>query len=637
MKLVRGAWKLLVGIKDALVLLFMLCFFAALFAILSARPNPGAVKDGALVLNLDGMIVEQAARADPLTVISGGEGPREFQTRDLVRALDTARSDARVKVVVLDLDRFMGGYPAAVAQVGDAIARVRAANKPVLAFATAYSDSAYRLASNASEIWVDPLGGTLFSGPGGSQLYYKGLIDKLGVTAHIYKVGRYKSAVEPFMLTGQSPEAREANEALYGAIWSQWQEAVTKARPKAQIARMIAQPDALVAAAGGDIALANERLGLVDKRGDRLAFGRRVAQVAGVDAGKPAGSYKAIKLANWLQANPVKKSGDAIGVITIAGEIVDGKGGAGMAGGDTVSELLLKGLAEKKLKALVVRVDSPGGSVLASERMRQAILQAKAQKLPIVVSMAGLAASGGYWVSTPGDVIFAEPNTITGSIGIFGMLPTFENTLAKIGVTSDGVRTTPLTGQPDLYAGTNETVDRILQGGVERGYARFVGLVAQTRKLSVQRVDEIGQGRVWDGGTARQLGLVDRFGGIDDAVAEAAKRAGLKADKVHALYLEKEPSFFETMVAGFMSGGDEEEAAPESGGDIYARLAADRRAVFAQALGDARRLTQGSSMQARCLECGAFAPVGATMRGDAKLIDLVLAKIGLGGAWGIGL
>lgn len=631
MKLVRGAWKLLVGIKDALVLLFMLLFFIALFAVLSARPNPAAVKDGALVLDIDGMIVEQPSETDPFAALSGNKGPREYRMRDLVRALDAAKTDSRVKVVVLDLDRFMGGYPAAVAEVGEAVGRVRAAGKPVLAYATGYSDSGYLLAANASEIWVDPMGGTLFMGPGGSRLYYKGLIDKLGVTTHVYKVGKFKSAVEPFILTGQSPEAREANEALYGAIWSQWQEAVAKARPKAKLAETIAQPDAVVAAANGDIALANERMGLVDKRGDRLAFGKRVAGIAGADAGKPAGSYKTIKLANWLEANPASKSGDAIGVITVAGEIVDGKAGPGTAGGDTVSALLLKGLAEKKLKALVVRVDSPGGSALASERIRQAILQAKAQKLPVVVSMGSLAASGGYWVSTPGDVIFAEPNTITGSIGIFGIIPTFENTLAKIGVTSDGVKTTPLTGQPDLYAGTNETVDRVLQSGIEQGYRRFVGLVSQSRKLTPSRVDEIGQGRVWDGGTARQLGLVDRFGNLGDAVAEAAKRAKLDPAKVHALYLEKEPSWFEQLVASFAagSGEEDEEAAPESGGDIYARIAADRRAVFGQALGDAKRLAMGSSMQARCLECGAFGPAAATMRADARLIDLLLARIGL--------
>jgi len=487
-KLVRGAWKLLVGIKDALVLLFMLFFFGALFALLSAKPNPGGVKDGALVLAIDGTIVEQPAEADPFGGFGGGDVPREYRMRDLVRALDAAKDDARVKVVVLDLDRFGGGYPAAVAEVGEAIRRVRDAKKPVLAYATGYSDASYLLAANASEIWVDPMGGTLFTGPGGSRLYYKGLIDKLGVTTHVYKVGKFKSAVEPYILTAQSPEAKQANEALYGAIFGQWREAVKKARPKARIEPLLTNPADAVVAANGDFAKMNQQLGMVDKLGDRLAFGKRVAEIAGVDANKPAGSYKTIKLANWLEANPAPKTGDAIGVITVAGEIVDGKAGPGVAAGDTIANLLLKGLADKKLKALVVRVDSPGGSALASERIRQAILVAKSQGLPVVVSMGSLAASGGYWVSTPGDVIFAEPNTITGSIGIFGILPTFENSLAKIGVTSDGVKTTPLTGQPDVYAGTNAEVDRVLQSGIEQGYRRFIGLVAGSRKMTTARV-----------------------------------------------------------------------------------------------------------------------------------------------------
>ncbi|MFL9839457.1 signal peptide peptidase SppA [Sphingomonas sp. ST-64] len=631
MKLVRGAWKLLVGIKDALVLLFMLFFFGALFALLSAKPNPAAVKDGALVLAIDGSIVEQPAQPDPFASIGGGEVPREYRMRDLIRALDTAKDDVRVKVVVLDLDRFMGGYPAAVEEVAEAVRRVRDAKKPVLAYATGYSDSSYLLAANASEIWVHPMGGTIFSGPGGSRLYYKGLIDKLGVTTHVYKVGKFKSAVEPYTQTQQSPEAREANEALYGAIFEQWKDAVKTARPKARIEPLLTTPAEAVAAAQGDFTKMNQQLGMVDKVGDRLAFGKRVAEIAGVDSGKPAGSFKSIKLANWLEANPVSKTGDAIGVITVAGEIVDGKAGPGTAAGDTISGLLLKGLAENKLKALVVRVDSPGGSALASEHIRQAILQAKGQGLPVVVSMGSLAASGGYWVSTPADVIFAQPNTITGSIGIFGILPTFENTLAKIGVTSDGVKTTPLTGQPDVFGGTNETLDRVLQSGIEDGYRRFIGLVAQSRKMTPQRVDEIGQGRVWDGGTARQLGLVDRFGNIDAAIAEAAKRAKLDPAKTHAVYLEKEPGWFEQLLAGFFRGGDEEEeATPESGGDLYARIAAERRAVFAQALGDARRIAGASSMQARCLECAAFGPgQGGTGAADARLIDLVVAKLGL--------
>lgn len=628
MKLVRGAWKLLVGIKDALVLILMLLFFGALFAALSARPNT-AISDGALVVDLDGTVVEQLSEQDPVAALTGQNVAREHRLRDVVHALDTARDDARVKAVVLDLDRFAGGYPATVAQVGEAVGRVRASGKPVLAYATAYTDSAYLIAANASELWVNPFGGTLFSGPGGSRLYYKGLIDKLGVNAHVYRVGQFKSAVEPYTRADQSEPARAANQALYGAIFGQWREAVAKARPKAQLDAFLTRPDQPVLAANGDIAQANLRAGLVDKLGDRVAFGKRVAEIAGADAAKPAGNYKSIKLASWIAANPVKTPGDAVGVITVAGEIVDGKAGSGTAGGETVSKLLLDGLAEKNLKALVVRVDSPGGSVLASEQIRQAILQAKAKGLPVVVSMGGLAASGGYWVSTPADLIFAEPNTITGSIGIFGIIPTFENTLAKIGVTADGVSTTPLTGQPDVLRGTNATVDTIIQANIENGYRRFVNLVAGARKLTPERVNEIGQGRVWDGGTARQIGLVDRFGGLDDAVAEAARRAKLDPAKVHAVYLEKEPSAFEQMVRSFVEQQDEEDAeADQAGLDIVGRIAADKRAVLAQAIGDARRLMSAQGgMQARCLECASVAPVRASAD-DRALLDLVLARIG---------
>jgi protease-4 len=366
--------------------------------------------------------------------------------------------------------------------------------------------------------------------------------------------------------------------------------------------------------------------GLVDHLGDQATFGKRVAQIVGSDAGKPAGSYKSIRMADWIAANPVAKTGDAIGVVTVAGEIVDGKAGPGTAGGDTIAKLVRDGLAKNNLKALVVRVDSPGGSVLASEEIRQAILQAKAQGLPVVISMGGLAASGGYWVSTAGDVILAEPNTITGSIGIFGILPSFENALAKIGVTADGVATTPLSGQPDVYKGFTPQMDTVIQANIEAGYARFINLVAKARRMTPARVNEIGQGRVWDGGSARQLGLVDRFGGFDDALAEAARRAKLDPAKVHAVYLDKEPGWAAKLAQAFASQDDEDKADSGQARDILGRIAADRRAVFAQALGDARRLASGASMQARCLECASFAPAAPTSA-DRTLGELLFAKL----------
>ncbi len=623
MKLVRGAWKLLVGIKDALVLVAMLLFFGVLFALLSSRPSPAAIKDGALLLELDGAIVEQPQEAPPFAMLTGQEMGRQYRLRDVVRAIDAAKDDARVKAIVLDLDRFGGGYPAVLGEVADALARARTAGKPVLAYATGYTDGGYRLAAAASEIWMNPMGGTLFGGPGGSRLYYKGLIDKLGVDVHVYRVGQFKAAVEPYTRTDESPEAREASTALYGTLFEQWKETVARNRPKAKFADWLTVPEQVVRAAGGDVAQANLAAGIVDKLGDRVAFGQRVASFAGTEGGKPAGWFKRIKYDAYVNANPLPKGG-RIGVVTVAGEIVDGKAQPGTAGGDTIAKYIYDGLAQKDLKALVVRVDSPGGSVLASERIRLAVLEAKRRGMPVIVSMGGLAASGGYWVSTPADVIFAEPGTITGSIGIFGIIPTFQDTLAKIGITSDGVKLTPLTGQPDILGGTNPQTNAVIQASIEFGYAKFLSLVAQSRKMSVARANEIGQGRVWAGSTARQLGLVDRFGTLNDAIAEAAKRAKLDPDQAKPVYLEKKPGWAAQLAKQISDGGDDDAGAPV---DALARMAWEQRQVLARATGDVRRLALGGGVQARCLECGALGPLQA-QPGDVRLFEALLARFG---------
>lgn len=626
-KLVRIAWKVLVGIKDALVLIAMLIFFAGLFAVLNARPVPKSIGNGALLLQLDGSVVEQPEA--PSFSFGDDSDPHQYRLRDVVRAIRAAKSDARVKAIVLDLDGFMGGYPAAMTEIGQALADARAAGKPVLAYATAYTDSGYRLASNASEIWMNPMGGTLFMGPGGNQLYYKGLIDKLGVNVHVYRVGKFKSYVEPYIRTDQSPEAKQANVALYDALKDDWRSQILKARPKAQVDAFLTKPGEVVTAAGGDIAAANLKAGIIDKLGDRLAFNKRVAEIAGQQSGKAVGTFNKIDYGDYLKANPLPTSGDAIGVLTVAGDIVDGTAGPGTAAGETIAKEMLNGLAKKKLKALVVRIDSPGGSALASERIRQAVMQAKAQGLPVVVSMGSVAASGGYWVATSGDAIFAEPNTITGSIGIFGLIPTFENSLKKIGITTDGVKTTPLSGQPDVFGGTTPEIDTILQSGIENGYREFVTRVAQARRLTTARVDEIGQGRVWIGGTAHQLGLVDRFGTIDDAIAEAARRAKLDPTKVHAEYLEKGPNAWQQLLGEFLRrNDDDDDTSNGDSGDAFARIAAERRAVLARTVGDMRRLAMTGSIQARCLECEGFAPAHASTA-DTRLLDLLMARLGL--------
>ncbi|MEH3047526.1 signal peptide peptidase SppA [Sphingomonas adhaesiva] len=624
MKLVRAAWKLLVGIKDALVLAAMLLFFGALFAALNSRGRPGTIRDGALLLDLDGPIVEQPQEVQPLALLSGRQIGNQYRLRDVLRAIDAARTDTRVKAVVLDLDRFGGAYPAALGEVQDALMKVRASGKPVLAYATAYTDGGYRLAAAASEVWMDPMGGILFTGPGGSQLFYKGLIDKLGVNAHVYRVGRFKSAVEPYLRTDQSDDSREANRVLYAGLLDQWREGVARARPRAQVMPLLTRPDLVVQATGGDVAQANLRAGLVDKLGDRIAFGRRVGQIAGRDASKPAGAFNTIRYQAYVDAAPLPSKGK-IGVLTVAGEIVDGEAAPGGAGGDTVSKLLYTGLADQDLKALVVRIDSPGGSVLASEKIRLAVLAAKRRGLPVVISMGGMAASGGYWVATAGDTIFAEPGTVTGSIGIFAVLPTFEGTLAKIGLSADGVRTTPLSGQPDVLAGTNPVLDAVLQSGVEHGYREFLARVSKARNMPPARVDEIGQGRVWLGGTAHQLRLVDRFGGLDAAIAEAARRAKLPAD-TPVVWLEKKPGFAAELAKRMTSSDRDDAGAPA---DAVARLAWARQQAMATALGDVRRLLTGNAgVRAQCLECAGLGPLRADVA-DRTLLQLVLAKVGL--------
>ena len=624
MRVLRGLWKLLVGIKDALVLLFMLIFFALLYAGLSMSPNPaaGLAGSGALLVDLDGTLVEQPRSVDAVTLFAGGADiAGEYRLRDLVSALEAAKTDSAIKAVVLDLDGFMGGGQATLAEAAAAIRAVRQSGKPVLAFATGYTDDSYQLAAAASEVWLDPLGAVMVAGPGGTRLYWKGLLDSIGVTANVYRVGSFKSAVEPFTRSDQSTEARAANQALADALWARWQSEVVAARPKARLAAYVASPEAFIRAGRGSLAGAARAAGLVDRLGDRLAFGNRIAALAG--KGKVPGSFESVDFVGYAESRPAPANGKAIGVITVAGEIVDGEAGPGVAAGDTIAELLLDELAKDRISALVVRIDSPGGSVLASERIRNAILAAKDKGLPVVASMGSVAASGGYWVATPADRILADPATITGSIGVFGIIPSFERGLGKLGIGADGVRTTPLSGQPDLLRGTSPEFDRLVQLGVEDVYRRFTDMVAKSRNMPVDRVDAVGQGRVWAGATARELGLVDGFASLDGALAEAARLARLNPKAIHPIYIERAPNPFEKLLR---EAARSEEEAPTT--DVWSRLAATPRLLLTQAVADADRLLAGPAIQARCLECGAYAPRAATPR-EVGLKALAKARLGL--------
>ncbi|MFN9633994.1 MAG: signal peptide peptidase SppA [Erythrobacteraceae bacterium] len=630
MNFVGKVWKVLVGVKDGLVLLFMLLFFVALFGILSARPSPGAVQDGALLIALSGRVVEEKSALDPIEALLSGSAPvAEYRARDLVRALDAAATDPRISAVVLDMTTFMGGGQVHLTEIGEAMDRVRKAKKPVLTYALGYTDDQMLLAAHASEVWLDPQGLALVTGPGGANLYFADLLQKVGVNARIYRAGTFKSAVEPYARNSMSDEARENIGGVYGALWAEWQANVKKARPKAQLAQMTGDTEGWLAAGGGDLADAALKSGLVDKLGDRVQFGARVAAIAGKDrASELPGAFAASEFDAFLADVGPESGGKAIGVVTIAGEIVDGEAGPGAAGGTRIADLLDEAL-DDDLAALVVRVDSPGGSAIASEEIRRAIQRFRDRKIPVAVSFANIAASGGYWVATSSDRIFAQPETITGSIGVFAVLPPFEPLAAKIGVAADGYRTTPLSGQPDIIGGFSPEIDAVLQAGVASTYRDFLARVSKGRKLSVAQVDGIGQGRVWDGGTARQIGLVDQFGGLEDALAWSGAKAGLKEGEWHPVFLGAQDDNYDPLIRRLLTNEAESKAAVMAGSDPFALVARKQDALASRLLHDAERLMGTSGVQAFCLECPGrpLAPSArrAPMGGMVRLMQLLLA------------
>ncbi len=622
MAFVGKVWKLLVGIKDGLVLVFMLLFFTALFAILSARPSPAQVREGALQIDMTGFVVEERRQIDPISLLLSQQPPApELVAREIVRGLDAAASDDRIKAVVMDLTAFGGGGQVHLQEIAEAMERVRKAEKPVLTYALGYGDDHMHLAAHASEVWLDPMGGAFIAGPGGSVLFYSQLLEKLSIKARIYRVGEFKSAVEPFERTELSPEARENLEALYGSLWEEWQANVKRARPDADLGLVLGDPVGWVRNSQGDLARAALAAGLVDKLGDPAQFGARVAQIAGADDwnSKP-GAYAKTDFAAFLADNPLSTRGKPIGVITVAGDIVNGDFGPGAAGSRRIADLLDEALDED-LAGLVVRINSPGGSTLASEEIRRAVERHRAKGVPVAISFANIAASGGYWVATAGDRIFAQPETVTGSIGVFAVIPTFEDAAQRVGVDVDTLRTTPLSGQPDIIGGFNPEVDAILQASVNDTYDDFLVHVAKARGMTKQAVDAVGQGRVWDGGTARQKGLVDQFGGLDDALAWVAAEAGLEPGDWHARFLVSDGGDTDALIRQLLTSVSAKPEAVQSG-SLFGLAEQRRLEMFARAGADAERLTSSTGIQAYCLFCP-VEKLAAGMGQRDRLADLL--------------
>ena len=622
MRFARKVWKLLVAIKDALVLAFLLLFFGLLYAALAMRPTPGKVSEGALVVHLDGTVVEETADVDTLDVLlaQGGQValPEETRARDVARALRIAATDPKVKLVALDLSRFLGGGFVHLREIGAAMDTVRAAGKPVLTYADAYADDGTQLAAHASEAWVNPMGGAMVAGPGGNQLYFASLLNKLKIEAHVFRVGTYKSFVEPYTRDGPSPAALQASTELYGDIWRAWQADVQKARPKANLALVTRDPVGWLRASGGDLSRASKAAGLIDRTGTPTDFADRVAQLSGNKAKASSGEIVGTPLATYLAAHPESTAGSAIGVVTIAGNIVDGDAGPGTAGGDRIAEAL-DDARDSGIKALVIRIDSPGGSVLASERIRRSIERYREKGIPVVASMANYAASGGYWVSTPAQYVFAEPGTITGSIGVFGILPSFERALTDLGVNAAGVKTTALSGQPDVLGGLSPEVEQMLQIGVENVYGKFLGLVATARHRTPEQIDPIAQGRVWTGGRAKQLGLIDAYGSLDTALAYAAGQAKLGNNPWHAKYIGREEDPLNALLMQMYRRRD------AAGGDLMALAARRQRSQLAGALGRAEAMLSGQGVQAMCLECPGLPAVRS--RPADSLVSAMLMRL----------
>ncbi|MGN6512618.1 MAG: signal peptide peptidase SppA [Lysobacteraceae bacterium] len=551
-------------------LVFNLLFLGLLFVILAAlAAGNGArplLERTTLVIAPEGKLVEQYS-TDPVTralAKASGDEKGEVQLRDLLRALDAARTDKRIERVLLRTDRMSFSGYASVREVAAALAKLRAAGKQVVAFGENFDQQQYLLAAQANEVYLDPMGGLLLDGLGRYRQYYReGLQDKLGVDVHLFRVGEYKSAAEPYILDAASPEAKEADLFWMNDIWQRFLADIGGARKLAP-QQLAADIDALpqgIEAAGGDLA----RYALQHKLVDGLKTEEQVDDLLakrGVADDNADDGFREVGLDDYLKHvdSGLKRVDErpAVAVVVAEGEIAGGKQPPGSIGGESTAELLRSARDDDQVKAVVLRVDSPGGEVFASEQIRREVAALKQAGKPVVVSMGDLAASGGYWISMNGDRIYADPSTITGSIGIFGVIPTVQRGLDKIGVHTDGVGTTRFAGAFDITRALDPEVGKVVQAVIDKGYRDFTGRVAQARHQSVQAIDAIARGRVWSGAQAKERGLVDQFGGLEDAIADAATRAKLgKRAGWQVRYLERPATPFErvfTHLAGTRMG-----------------------------------------------------------------------------------
>ncbi|WBM69089.1 signal peptide peptidase SppA [Buttiauxella sp. WJP83] len=552
----KWTWRLLNFIREFILNLFLVLLVLVVVGIwMQINSAPAEPARGALLLDITGVVVDKPSVSNKLGVIGRqllGASSDRLQENSLFDVVDTirqAKDDRNITGIVLDLKEFAGADQPSMQYIGKALREFRDSGKPVYAVGDSYNQGQYYLASFANKIWLSPQGVVDLHGFATNSMYYKTLLDKLKVTTHIFRVGTYKSAVEPFIRDDMSPAAREADSRWIGELWQNYLGTIAANR---QITAQQVFPGAQalldnLQKLGGDTA----KYALDNKLVDELASSAAVdkAMVKQFGWNKENKDFSYTSMYDYVVKKPADK-GDAIAVILADGAIMDGQETPGQVGGDTTAQQIREARLDPKVKAIVLRVNSPGGSVTASEVIRDELEAAREAGKPIVVSMGGMAASGGYWISTPANYIVASPNTLTGSIGIFGVINTVENSLDSIGVHTDGVATSPL-ADVAVTKSLPPEVQQMMQLTIENGYKRFITLVADSRKKTPEQIDAIAQGHVWTGQDAKANGLVDSLGDFDDAVAKAAELAKLKT--WHLDFWQDEPSFID-MVFDSMSG-----------------------------------------------------------------------------------
>jgi len=522
-------------------LLFLAIVVIALVAWFKSGPPPLAEKT-ALVLDLQGSIAEQKSgnlRLSALNGLRGNDTPQKVQLRDVRDVLAAAAADPKIERAVLVLDDLDNAGTASLHEIAAAVDRFKAAGKQVVAWGSSYDQRQYYIAAHADEVLLHPLGRVYLEGYGRYRNYYRDALDRLGVKVNLKRVGTYKSAAEPYIANEASQASREADALLYGALWSGYTDAVEKARklPAGSIVRGIDELPQRFAAVGGDSA----QLALSEKLVDGLKTRDELRTLLTTRGARDEQrkTFRQVSFGEYLARLKPKATGDAVGVVVAEGEIVDGSAPAGVVGGLSTSALIRKARDDERIKAIVLRVNSPGGSVFGSELVRRELEVTRAAGKPVVVSMGDLAASGGYWISTSADEVIADAGTVTGSIGVFGLLPSVDQAFDKLGVHVDGVTTTWLGGARDMRRPLDPRFGDLVQSSIDHIYADFTGKVAKARKTTPDKIDAVAQGRVWTGAQALERGLVDRLGSYGDALDAAASRAKLEKD-YRVVYLERD-------------------------------------------------------------------------------------------------